>query len=328
MGVSSEPASGISHVPLSPPAGAEEASAPGAGVRLPRISLVIPNYNAGEAFERAFRSVLDQKYPNLQIIVSDAGSTDASRDAIERYREHIDVLFSEKDNGQADGLNKGFRAADGEVHGWLCSDDELMPGALLHAGELLANNPEVGVITGGCERCFPDGVSFVVPGRADAWDRIGIQNIIEQPATFWRAQVHHGLGELDESYHLGFDWDLWGRMRDAGVKLLATERTMARYHFSDTNKSGNAGALFEEEAYRLVKAYGPMSGRLADIYRFIYRHFDRKGCLDKPRTSGAVRTGAFFATMAVLRVMIGEDLLRSYNWHFAVQQERGEKWWV
>lgn len=297
-------------------------------VRLPRISLVIPNYNAGDAFERAFRSVLDQEYPDLQIIVADAGSTDSSRDAIERFRDRIDVLISEKDEGQADGLNKGFRAADGDVHGWLCSDDELMPGALLHAGELLAEHPDVGVVTGGCERVFPDGVRFVVPGRQDAWERIGIQNIIEQPATFWRAEVHQKLGELDMSYHLGFDWDLWGRMRDAGVKLLATDRTLARYHFSDTNKSGNAGPLFEAEAYRLVKAYGPMNGRLADVYRFIYRHFDRRGCLDKPRTSGRIRTAAFFTCMGVLRLAIGEDLLRSYNWHFAVQQERGEKWWV
>lgn len=301
---------------------------PSAPTRLPRISLVIPNYNSGDGFERAFRSVLDQDYPDLQVIVADAGSTDASRDAIERYRAEIAVLISEPDEGQADGLNKGFRHADGEIHAWLCSDDELLPGALRLVGEIMGEHPELQVVSGGCERCFPDGVRFVVPARPDAWDRIGIQNIIEQPATFWRADLHRRLGELDRSYHLGFDWDLWARMRDAGASFRALDRTLARYHFSDTNKSGNAGPLFEAEAYRLVKAHGPLGGRLADIYRFIYRHFDRKGCLDKPPRASAPRMVAFYTVCAVLRVLIGRDLLRSYNWHFAVQQERGERWWA
>lgn len=294
----------------------------------PRISLVIPNYNSGEGFERAMRSVLAQGYPDLQIIVADAGSTDASREAIARYRGKIDVLIAEPDDGQADGLNKGFQRADGDVHGWLCSDDELLPGALTLVGDVMRDQPEVQVVSGGCERCFPDGVRFVVPARPDAWSRIGIQNIIEQPATFWRADLHRRLGELDRSYHLGFDWDFWARMRDSGANFRALDQTLARYHFSDTNKSGNAGPLFEAEAYRLVKAHGPLGGRLADVYRFLYRHFDRKGCLDKPPRASAPRMAAFYAACAVLRVVIGRDLLRSYNWHFAVQQERGERWWV
>ena len=60
----------------------------------PRISIVIPNLNSGPVLERAIRSILDQGYPNCQIIMADAGSTDESRQIIEDFRDRIDVLTS------------------------------------------------------------------------------------------------------------------------------------------------------------------------------------------------------------------------------------------
>ncbi len=297
-------------------------------VVLPRISMVIPNLNSGEGFERAIRSVLDQGYPDLQIIVADAGSDDASWESIQRHRSQIDVLINEPDDGQADGINKGFLKADGEVYCWLCSDDELLPGALLHIGKLMAENPNVDVVIGDCERVFADGLRFVVEARQDTWDIVGMQNVVEQSATFWRAALHEKLGVLDTSYNLAFDWDYWARMRKAQAKLLTTNQTLSRYYFSDDNKSGSMGHQFSIEAYRVIKDHGPLGGRVADVYRFLYQNFDRKGCFDKPPRASKIRMMALYVCWGVLLIVIGRTRLRLYNWHFAVLQERGECWWV
>ena len=295
---------------------------------LPVISVVIPNYNSGDQLDRAVRSVLDQRYPRLQIIVADAGSTDASAGAIDRYRDHFDVVLREKDGGQADGLNRGFRHATGDVRGWLCADDELLPGALLHVGELFRDHPGVGVVTGGCQRVFADGDTYVVPARADPWAIIGTQNVVEQPSMFWRRDVHRHAGELDVTYHLAFDWDLWNRFARGGAKVLATDRVLSRYHFTATNKSGNAGRGHATESFRVVRRYGPLRGGLAYVFWFLYVHFDLHGCYDRPSTAGRWRTRLFWlGVLPALRVLIGKRRLYAYNWHFASKQERGMKWW-
>jgi glycosyltransferase involved in cell wall biosynthesis len=291
------------------------------------ISLVIPNFNSGDQLERAIRSIVAQEYPRLQLIMADAGSTDESRQTIEKYRDCFATIISEKDNGQADGLNRGFRHATGEIRGWLCADDELQPGALHHVNELFQSNPEAAVVTGGCRRFFADGADYVVPAKPKPWDMVHIQNVIEQPSTFWRGDLHKKVGELNTSYRLAFDWDLWNRFKKAGAKVVVTDRALSNYYFTDTNKSGNSGRGHVTESFRIVRKYGPLGGLLAYIFRFLYFHFDLTGCYDNPPTCGLLRSHLFIWTLATLRLLIGKRLLYAYNWHFASCQERGLKWW-
>ncbi len=292
-----------------------------------RISIVIPNYNSGAVLERAIRSVLDQNYPDLQLIMADSASTDCSREIIESYRDRFGVVICEKDKGQADGLNKGFRHANGEIFAWLCADDELMPGALAHVAELFRAQPEADVVIGGCERVFADGSRLETQADPETWRKIGMLNVVEQPSTFWRAALHGKLGDIDRSYHLAFDWDLWCRMRRAGARLLTTNQILSRYYFSATNKSGNAGRLAANESFRIIRRYGPLCGGLAYIFRFLYSHFDLKGCYDKPPTCSKRRAMAFALVLGGLRKIFGERLIYSYNWHYASLQERNLPWW-
>src|SRR5580700_589032 len=140
------------------------------------ISIVIPNFNSGPVLERAIQSLIAQQYPNLQIILIDAGSTDASREIIERYRHLFDTVIIEKDRGQADAINKGFSYARGEILGWLCADDELLSNALRQIAEKFAADPSIDVVTGGCERVFADGARTLVPADPNAWQIVNVQN--------------------------------------------------------------------------------------------------------------------------------------------------------
>ena len=294
---------------------------------MPRaISIVLPNYNSGVVIERAIKSLLSQDYPDLQLIAMDAESHDESWDIIERYREHFDIVVRAKDKGQADGLNKGLSVAQGDIFGWLCADDELMPGALFHVDELFENTPDADVVLGGCERVYEDGSREVTRARPDAWEWIRFHNVIEQPSTFWRKSLHQKIGPLDLSYRLGFDWDLWAKMAKAGAKIVTTDRVLSRYYFSGDNKCSKAGNLFAEEAFRILKEHAPLRGGIAYVYRFIYYHFDLQGCFDKPRTCSTVRYLLFRLICSFLGRTIGGKYMGMYNWHFASCQERGLKW--
>ena len=96
----------------------------------PRISIVTPSFNQGRFIEETILSVLGQGYPNLEYIVIDGGSTDETGAVLERYRDQLDHVVSEKDDGQSHAINKGMAIATGEILTWLNSDDMLAPGAL------------------------------------------------------------------------------------------------------------------------------------------------------------------------------------------------------
>ena len=81
-------------------------------------------------------SVLNQDYdPAVEYIVVDPGSTDGSRELIETFRSRLAHILFEPDQGAADGLNKGFKRASGDIFAFLNSDDVLLPGAIRSVGQ-------------------------------------------------------------------------------------------------------------------------------------------------------------------------------------------------
>ena len=94
------------------------------------FSIVIANYNSGKYLEDAILSVIKQNYPKVQLIIIDGASTDNSMDVIRRYDKDIDYWVSEKDQGQSDAFNKGFRQAKYEWLFWLNADDFLLQDSL------------------------------------------------------------------------------------------------------------------------------------------------------------------------------------------------------
>ena len=91
--------------------------------RYPKISIVIPSFNQGSFIEETILSIINQKYPNLELIIIDGLSTDNTLDIIKKYYGSINYFISESDNGQSHALNKGFQIASGEICAYLNSDD-------------------------------------------------------------------------------------------------------------------------------------------------------------------------------------------------------------
>ncbi len=94
-----------------------------------KISIVTISFNQAGFLRKCIDSVLSQENVEVEYIVVDPGSTDGSREIIESYGDKIVRVF-EADKGPADGLNKGFQRATGDIFGFINSDDYFLLGAL------------------------------------------------------------------------------------------------------------------------------------------------------------------------------------------------------
>lgn len=88
-----------------------------------KISIITVCYNSVTTIERTIQSVLSQTYPNIEYIIVDGGSTDGTLNSINKYKDRIHKIISEKDKGIYDAMNKGLGVATGDVIGFLNSDD-------------------------------------------------------------------------------------------------------------------------------------------------------------------------------------------------------------
>lgn len=109
----------------------------------PKISIITIVYNNVRDIEYTIRSVMKQTYANIEYIIVDGFSTDGTLDVIEKYREEIAILISEKDNGIYDAMNKGLNVATGDYVLFLNSGDELYEDMTLEKVFSSADNADV-----------------------------------------------------------------------------------------------------------------------------------------------------------------------------------------
>lgn len=184
------------------------------------VSIVTPSYNQARYLEETMRSVLEQDYPHIEYIVVDGGSTDGSREIIEKYADRLAWWISEKDRGQTDAINKGFARARGEVLAWLNSDDTYQPGAVREAVEFLQRNPQVGLVYGDANYIDEHGrVIGRFPAAQTDYRRLRQGYVhIPQQSAFFRADLWRRVGPLDASFYFAMDYDLWVRLaREAPI---------------------------------------------------------------------------------------------------------------
>jgi glycosyltransferase involved in cell wall biosynthesis len=224
---------------------------------LPRISVITPSFNQGIFLERTIHSVLEQKYPNLQYIIIDGGSSDDSVEIIKKYETRVDYWVSETDKGQSDAINKGLSKANGEVVTWINSDDLLMPGSLMLVARIWNKNKKIGLVTGSCVRIGPDNEYLFlhcVPKQYKWFAQNGLI-YIDQPGAFWRRDILAGPGVIDQSLKTVMDHDLWYRIVLSDYHTYRSLECTAAFRLHDTSKTTTIQDIFRMEAAQIRVKY-------------------------------------------------------------------------
>jgi glycosyltransferase involved in cell wall biosynthesis len=250
-----------------PPAGAEgwpwtTATSPVAGdpEGWPRITVVTPSYNQGEFIEETIRSVLLQGYPNLELMVMDGGSRDATLSVLERYEPWLTQWVSEPDRGQTHAINKGLFRATGEVFTYLNSDDLLAPGALVEVAEAFRLRPETDVVYGRCMYVDEEGNElFVQRGRITGfldylriWEGFRRGEYLTQPEVFCRTRILMEVEGFREELHSVMDYEMWLRLLARGARFQPVDAVLARFRVLAGQKSAMDPG---DELYRLIRGY-------------------------------------------------------------------------
>ena len=217
-----------------------------------KISIVTISFNQAGYLERAIKSVLSQnKDVDLEYIVVDAGSSDDSRQIIDSYRDKgIDHIIFEQDDGPADGLNKGFTKATGDIYGYLNADDEFIPGALKEALDFFQKNPGVDVVSAHGEiidqddkflhKCFSHKFNLqrYVEGNC----------VVVQQSTFFRADAFKSSDGFNKNNRVSWDGELMVDMALKGAKFARLHRYWSRFRVYDQSISGSGAFLDKARA--------------------------------------------------------------------------------
>ena len=102
----------------------------------PLVSIVIPTFNRSDTISRAIKSVLNQTYQEIEVIVVDDGSTDRTAEKLQEFAGRINVIY-QRNKGPSSARNVGVNASSGEIVSFLDSDDVWLPGKLAGQIELM-----------------------------------------------------------------------------------------------------------------------------------------------------------------------------------------------
>ena len=252
---------------------------------VPKISIVTCSYQQGRYLDATLRSVLDQQYPDLEYIVIDGGSKDESVPTIRAHEGELAYWVSESDKGQTDALIKGFNRASGDIQGWLCSDDLLLPGALAQVAQFFDQHPQIDAVYGDALWIDAAG-AYIRPKREMGFSRFVFlfdHNYIAQPSMFWRRSLYERVRGLDPRYNLAMDADLWERFsRHTRIAHLPAYLSCMRYYPEQKTRAMRPQGRVEDARIRSRS----MLGRLNSLSPVLHRAARAQRVLAKALAGG------------------------------------------
>lgn len=172
----------------------------------PMITIITVVYNGARFLEKTIQSIIEQSYDNVEYIIIDGGSTDGTLEIINKYKDKIDILVSEKDNGIYDAMNKGLVLASGKWINFMnCGDYFFNTNVIEDISSAL--DVKYKLVAGGFIRFWDDGREL----KYDA----GLLKIGQMPSSHQAIFFNGELAKLfpyNTAYKVGADYDVVCRM--------------------------------------------------------------------------------------------------------------------
>lgn len=238
-----------------------------------RISVITPSFNQGQFLEETLLSVINQKYSNLEYIVIDGGSTDNSVEIIKKYEQHLANWVSEKDSGQSEAINKGFKRSTGDIVCWINSDDILMPDSLNKVAKYFSENRNVDFLNGYTLVIDENSnilYNYFILKQKNWYAKKGIY-YMSQPSMFWRKSVFDKIGYLKEDFHAMMDKEFLIRILENNLKVGHMGKILAAFRVHGTSKTSVNGEIWSRDASELINLYGKEYGQKPEVFsKLIY----------------------------------------------------------
>jgi glycosyltransferase involved in cell wall biosynthesis len=207
----------------------------------PLVSVIIPIYKAEDYIVEALRSVMDQTYKNLEIILINDQSPDRSIQLAEELAANdprVQIVENRYEKGIVGALNTGLELATGELIARMDGDDVCFPDRIERQVKFMDEHPEIAVSSGSVEVIGKhSGLKFEYPTDPEVAAIYPLLNSpLAHPATILRADFfqEHSL-RYDYEYQYGEDIDLWQRVLDAGGQIGNLAEVILKYRTHNTN---------------------------------------------------------------------------------------------
>lgn len=208
---------------------------------LPKVSIVTPAYNQGEYLAAAMRSVLTQDYANLEYLVIDDGSSDNSLAVAQAVAAEFPgrvTVQTQANTGQAETLNRGWAACQGEILGYLSSDDVLLPGAISRLVASLQQRPDVSLVYADFWLIDPAGMRLRQVQAPEFDRRAMLENLVCAPGVgaLFRREVFDATGGWDPRRRQVPDFEFWLRVAEGG-DFLRVPACLSEYRIHEGSAS-------------------------------------------------------------------------------------------
>jgi len=218
-------------------------------MELPLISIITPSFNQAKWLESTIQSVLAQTYKNIEYIIIDGGSTDGSKQIIEKYSHQLKYWQSQPDQGQANALNIGFKHCKGVLVAYLNADDLLEPNAVEGILNAYSVNQGYSIYYGKCKTIDENGILLhEAEGSQIRYQEVvknGMLPNIFQPACFFNVVFLFREKFVDENYKFAFDFELILHLLSTRL-VFFLNRDIASYRVHNGSKSN----LFKVDAFK------------------------------------------------------------------------------
>jgi len=233
--------------------------------RYPKVSIVVPSFNKVDFIKDTLESIVSQKYPNLEVIIQDGGSTDGTLEVIKKYQKKYPKIFkveSKKDKGQLDAINRGLKKATGEILTFINADDVYEKNAFKMVAEAYIKNKDALWFAGKGRVINREGreiakiatlyKNFLL--KLSNFQFLLITNYIFQPSVFITRRAYKKYGPFTGTKTAVMEYDLWLKLfKVSKPVIIRCYLSSFRLYRGSISTSKVKEMMAEDE--RIVKKY-------------------------------------------------------------------------